>query len=205
MNTVLKQAIEKTGLSIEIIPLEIARRNAQDLLSSNELRLLRRLSELRKKFWLAARWAIKRLGVRRAFDVSPGEIETVCNDTRPCCLLPDGRDYQVSASHDDRYVVAALSPQGSRVGVDVEPIDLRCLRVAARYAPTLPEHPETATRFWSACEAVVKASGLGLRRVLSSAQPRTTEWGMELGFENGPVFQVHQVLFDNRIFSIVTA
>jgi len=109
-NAFFRKAIEKTGLSIEILPLEIAWRNAQDLLSKNELRLLRRLGELRKKFWLAARWAIKRLGSRRAFDVSPGEIETVCNDTRPCCRMPDGRDYHVSAAHDDRYVLAASSP-----------------------------------------------------------------------------------------------
>lgn len=204
-NAFFRKAIEKTGMSIEILPLEIAWRNAHGLLSSNELRLLGRLGELRKKFWLAARWAIKRLGSRRAFDVSPGEIETVCNNTRPCCRMPDGRDYHVSASHDDQYVVAALTPAGTRVGVDVEPIDLRCLRVAARYAPTLPDHPETATRFWSACEAVVKCSGLGLRAVLRSVRPRTTEWGMELGFENGSVFQVHQVLFDNRIFSVATA
>jgi phosphopantetheinyl transferase len=204
-NSYLKKAIEKTGLSIEILPLEIAWRNAEGLLSQNEQRLLLRLGELRKKFWLAARWTIKRLASRRAFDVSPGEIETVCNNTRPCCRMPDGQDYHVSASHDDRYVLAALSSEGTRVGVDVEAIDPRCLRVAARYAPTLPDHPETATRFWSACEAVVKCSGLGLRRVLRSVRPRTTEWGMELGFENGLVYQVHQVRFDNRIFSIATA
>jgi phosphopantetheinyl transferase len=204
-NSYLKKAIEKTGLSIEILPLEIAWRNAEGLLSQNEQRLLLRLGELRKKVWLAARWTIKRLASRRAFDVSPGEIETVCNNTRPCCRMPDGQDYHVSASHDDRYVLAALSSEGTRVGVDVEAIDPRCLRVAARYAPTLPDHPETATRFWSACEAVVKCSGLGLRRVLRSVRPRTTEWGMELGFENGLVYQVHQVRFDNRIFSIATA
>ena len=204
-NAFFHKAIERTGMSIEILPLEIAWRNAQCLLSKNELRLLSRLGELRKKFWLAARWAIKRLGSRRAFDVSPDEIETVCNNTRPCCRMPDGRDYHVSASHDDLYVLAALTPEGTRVGVDVEPIDLRCLRVAARYAPTLREHPETATRFWSACEAVVKCSGLGLRAVLRSVRPRATKWGMELGFDNGSVFQVHQILFDNRIFSVATA
>lgn len=195
----------KAGLSFEILPLEIAWRNAEGLLSATEQRLLGRLSQIRKKFWLAARWAIKRLGARRAFDVSPGEIETVCNDTRPCCRMPDGSDFQVSASHDDRYVVAALTPRGTRVGVDVEPIDRRSLRVAARYAPTLPERPETATRFWSACEAVVKCSGRGLRSVLKTVRPKTTEWGMELGFENGVVYQVHQVRFDDRIFSIATA
>ena len=198
-------AFKRAGLSIEILPLEIAWRNAEGLLSESEQRLLRRLSDLRKKFWLAARWAIKRLGTRRAFDVSPEEIETVCNATRPCCRMPDGSDFQVSASHDDRYVVAALTPHGTRVGVDVEPIDRRCLRVAARYAPTLPERPETATRFWSACEAVVKCSGRGLRTVLRTVRPRATEWGMELGFENGVVYQVHQVRFDGRIFSIATA
>lgn len=203
-NALFRKAFERTGLSIEILPLEIAWRNAQGMLSSNELCLLRRLGELRKKYWLAARWAIKRLGSRRAFDVSPDEIETVCNNTRPCCRMPDGRDYHVSASHDAQYVVAALTLAGTRVGVDVEPIDLRCLRVAARYAPTLPEHPEAATRFWSACEAVVKCSGLGLRVVLRSVIPRTTEWGMELGFDDGHVFQVHQVRFDNRIFSVAT-
>jgi phosphopantetheinyl transferase len=205
MNGWLRQAVEKTGLSVEILPLEIAWRNAGDLLSDNERRLLRRLSELRKKCWLAARWAIKRLGTRRAFDVSPAQVETVCNHTRPCCLLPDGQDFCVSASHDDRYIFAALSPGGARVGVDVEPIDPRCLRVAARYAPTLPDHPETATRFWSACEAVVKCSGLGLRKVLRTARPRTTDWGMQLNLENGTVYDVHQLLFDDRIFSIATA
>jgi phosphopantetheinyl transferase len=204
-NAFFRKAVEKTGLSIEILPLEIAWRNAQGMLSANELRRLHRLGELRKKFWLAARWAIKRLGSRRAFDVSPDEIETVCNSTRPCCQMPNGRDYNVSASHDTRYVVAALTPAGTRVGVDVEPIDPRCLRVAARHAPTLPEHPETATRFWSACEAVVKCSGLGLRAVLRSVIPKTTEWGMELGFDDGSVFQVHQIRFDNRIFSVATA
>lgn len=195
----------KTGLSIEILPLEIAWRNAEGLLSATEQRLLLRLSTLRRKFWLAARWAIKRLGTRRAFDVSPGEIETVCSDTRPCCKMPDGSDFQVSASHDDRYVVAALTPRGTMVGVDVELIDRRCLRVAARYAPTLPDRPETATRFWSACEAVVKCSGLGLRSVLKTVRPKTTDWGMEMGFDDGLVFNVHQVMFDNRIFSIATA
>jgi phosphopantetheinyl transferase len=205
MSTLLTKAIAKTGLSIEILPLEIAWRNAEGLLSESEQHLLRRLSDLRRKFWLAARWAIKRLGTRRAFDVSPGEIETVCDNTRPCCRMPDGKDFHVSASHDDRYVLAALTPPGTRVGVDVEPIDRRCLRVAARYAPTLPDRPETATRFWSACEAVVKCSGRGLRSVLRNVRPRTTEWGMELGFENGSVFQVHQVIFDDRIFSIATA
>ncbi|MEV7965852.1 4'-phosphopantetheinyl transferase superfamily protein [Sphaerisporangium sp. NPDC088356] len=94
---------------------------------------------------------------------------------RPYLALPDGRPpLDFNLSHSGEWALVAVTPPGSRVGVDVERIrqDLDCLEMARRmYQPAEVDrlhYADPAARhtdyfeLWSAKEAYVKAVGVGL-------------------------------------------
>jgi phosphopantetheinyl transferase len=188
---------------VELIPLPEACTNALEFLSSTEKRMLDQVGNKRREAWIASRIAIKRLGHRRVPTAQPDTIVT-CRlaDGPPCCIFPDGRSLPVSDAHDDFYVIAAISGAGTRVGVDVEPVSLDCARVIRRFFPTRPGDPLSATRLWTACEAVAKCTRIELLRVLKEARITSeTEKQMVLELSGKGSFWVLQTVFANRVLS----
>ncbi len=126
----------------------------------------------RKKSYLGARLALKRLFRicrEESFHIRPEKIETVRNNsTKPCCDCTDTTPLaHVSVAHDSRFAVAVCGP--GPIGVDVEVIAGRALRAARlfmsdREQQLLHASPvtdvEAAVRIWSLKEAVSKAAGI---------------------------------------------
>jgi phosphopantetheinyl transferase (holo-ACP synthase) len=142
---------------------------AEKALSTDELKRLEKMGRKRKKSYLAARLACKRLSRRLSgndMDTPADRISTISHDlVRPCCPLTDGsRAVSCAASHDSRFAVAIAS--GKRVGIDVEKISERVLKSRELYmtedekavvdASFLGEI-QAALRIWSIKEAAAKA------------------------------------------------
>jgi len=168
---------------------------------------LAEIGELRRNSWLAARFAIKKLGHGLNPTASLESIETSRDKSSPpCCIFPDGRSLPVSVSHDNWYVIAATSPPGSKVGVDIEPISQRCVKVINHFFPGWTDDPEKSTRLWTACEAVAKCSQTHLLTVLRTARAVSKpEYLMQVELDNKPSYIVRQTLFENRILSLVSS
>jgi phosphopantetheinyl transferase len=203
----LTQAPGWHDLDIELVTIEQACHEAESLLTPTERQLFGRIGIGRRRSWLASRVAIKRLGHRLAPEIESRFIET-CRmiDTPSCCLFPDGRSVPVSVAHDSYYVLAAMAACGKRVGVDIEPVDQRCVRVIERYFPSWPADPLPATRLWTACEAVAKCSRTALAEVLRTANCRAD--GPERVFVDIPMksgFLVRNILFENRILAATSS
>ncbi len=125
--------------------------------------------ERRRRSFLGARLALKRLGRLLSGDrTSPPEaLESSAPDgVLPAC---PGFAGHASASHDSRFAVAAAD--GRPLGVDVERMAGRVLATrrmyldadeAARVAASPLGELRAATRAWCAKEAAAKACGFGL-------------------------------------------
>ncbi|MEW6666891.1 MAG: 4'-phosphopantetheinyl transferase superfamily protein [Thermodesulfobacteriota bacterium] len=143
-------------------------------LSVSETERFQRLGPARRRSYLAARLACKRLArtLRGNDALTPAsELTTLGPDQiRPCCPLdPEDSPVSCSVSHDDRFGVAAAGEH--RVGVDVERISERALRSRHLYMkesePLLVREAalgemETAVRVWTLKEAAAKAFDLTL-------------------------------------------
>ncbi|MFO7707892.1 MAG: polyketide synthase dehydratase domain-containing protein [Desulfobacterales bacterium] len=166
---------------------------AEKSLSEPERRRMAPMSGRRRRSYLAARLACKRISRRLSghdLQRSPRAITTICEDrpSHPCCPLAGGRaPVSCSVSHDDRFAIAVASDR--RVGVDVEKVSERVLKTRSLFMSEpeqalVPGSPlgeaETAVRIWSIKEAVTKALDIRLAdawqrvRVISvgSAQSR---------------------------------
>jgi 4'-phosphopantetheinyl transferase len=122
--------------------------------------------------FVAARTLIRRLlGGELACD--PGQIEIVETASgKP--RLADGGDLEFNVSHGGELVLVALA-RGREVGIDVEPTissrrridDIAELALGPRAVEQLRSVPLAErgamfTRWWVRCEAVCKATGVGL-------------------------------------------
>ena len=177
------------------------------LLSLAERTRLQSFNGPRRDEWLASRAAIKRLAWGQLPGVSLSSVETCDNngDSRPACVLPDGSNYPVSVSHDHRYVLAALSSNLYPVGVDLEPVSDRPLKVIHRHFPDWPRDQEAATHLWCACEALAKCRNSSLTAVLRDTQACWFEGvGMLMELPDGRCYKIFQTIYDNRVFSITT-
>lgn len=148
---------------------------ADKTLSGREQLRLAGMGGRRRRSYLAARLACKRIARRVSGDdvrTAPGDIATVCADRpdRPCCPSTDGRSlFPCSVSHDDRFAVAVAAE--GRVGVDVEKASARLLKSRSLYMSAaerfLSERSplgavEAAVRIWSVKEAAAKALDIPL-------------------------------------------
>lgn len=123
----------------------------------------------RRRAYLGARLALKRLGRGLTGDWAspPGALETSAPDgILPACPGFSGR---VSAAHDDRFAVAVAGERP--IGVDVERLAPRVLSTRRMFLDEaeqalVRESPlgelRAATRAWCAKEAAAKAWGFGL-------------------------------------------
>ena len=153
-----------------LIDIETIPSIGEDLLTTRESARTVRMGSRRRKDFIAARVALKRLArqldlVRE--DRPDREIETLgADDVRPC-LAESG--IHCSVSHRDRLVVAVAHRHP--VGVDLELISEKATRIWSRFlSPGESElvlqsglSPErAAARAWTIKEAAAKAFGLHL-------------------------------------------
>lgn len=141
---------------------------ARAALSSGERETCARLvGARRRRDYRAGRLAGKRAAAR-ALGGRPGPgIEVIStSDGSPRLVMVDARgrrqpaDARISISHRDGCAVAAVAPEGTRVGVDLERMG-SLDRTAARYFLTEAERASDVTALWSLKEAAWKALGLG--------------------------------------------
>jgi phosphopantetheinyl transferase len=139
----------------------------------------------RRKSFLAARLALKRLFRRCRAQQGPmvpeHVIETVSkNSPLPRCSAldgSDGPDLQCSVSHDRRLAIA-VAHTGS-VGVDIEEISPKALKAKKIYMNEKEiqlvrrshlEDQEAALRIWSIKEGAAKAFGMNLAEAWQAVQ-----------------------------------
>jgi len=148
---------------------------ADQTLSERERLRLAGMSGRRRKSYLAARLACKRIARQLSGHdtrTAPGDITTVCPDRpdHPRCPTTDGRFLlPCSVSHDDRFAVAVAADR--RVGVDVEKASARLLKSRSLYMSAAEQvlsresglgEIEAAVRIWSIKEAAAKALDITL-------------------------------------------
>lgn len=147
---------------------------AQKALSDSEKKRFQPMGKKRRQSFLSARLACKQISRRLSGNdrETPAEnIHTLCPDLkRPCCrLIASGTVVTCSVSHDDRFVVAAVSD--GRAGIDVEEISARVLRSTHLFMNAAeerllqlsePDAAGTAIRIWSIKEAAAKALDINL-------------------------------------------
>lgn len=172
-----KQTAERIAAqcrAISVIELKSVTPFAKKVLSTKEKIRFDKMGDQRRKSFLAARLACKRLSrTLSGHDevTDPRDIATVFADRpHPCCPRTDGGDVcACSVSHDNRFSVAVACDRP--VGIDVEKISGRVLKSRRLYmsesemalvrATPLGE-AETAVRIWSIKEAVTKALDINL-------------------------------------------
>lgn len=160
--------------AISVIELNSVTPFAKKVLSAQEKHRFEKMGDRRRRSFLAARLACKRVsrtlsGKGQAAD--PRDITTVCADRpHPCCPRTEGGVVSsCSVSHDNRFSVAVACDRP--VGIDVEKVSGRVLKSCRLYmseseralvrASPLGE-AETAVRIWSIKEAVTKALDINL-------------------------------------------
>jgi phosphopantetheinyl transferase len=146
---------------------------AERALSTRERERLQRLGEPRRRSYLAARLACKR--IYRTLGGSDlltpaSEITTVCPDLiHPCCPLDGDSTACCSVSHDDRFGIAAVGDH--RVGIDVERVSERPLKSRHLYMneserllveESAVGRMHAAVRIWTIKEAAAKAFDMNL-------------------------------------------
>ena len=146
---------------------------AEKALSGPERRRFDQLGVRRRRSFLSARLACKRIARRRsAVDRwrAADEITTLAVDgVRPACPRDTAAGIFCSVSHDDRFAVAVAGDR--RLGVDVERISRRALRAGRIYMSHAEQvqvkqselgEAEAAVRVWTIKEAAAKALDISL-------------------------------------------
>jgi len=171
--------------ALTVIELATVAPFADKALSADERKRYEKMGDRRRKSFLAARLACKRLSrilSGNDTETDPRDITTVYADKpRPCCPLTDGcSGYSCSVSHDDRFAVAVAST--GRVGVDVEKMSERVLKSRSLFMSEQEQALaresrlggiETAVRIWSIKEAVTKALDIPLTDAWHRVQVRS--------------------------------
>ncbi len=163
-------------------------------LSAGEQRALAGLkTPKRKRDWLAARLAAKRVIGRRmkalGRPAEPADIVIANHDTRePFVADEDGdpdESLPISLSHAGDYGACALGAPGTRIGMDLERIEPRdpawreLMADDSELEPDVLASSEALTRLWTAKEAVLKLLGVGLSVDLRGVMPRA-DGGVQL-------------------------
>ncbi|MGW8185701.1 MAG: polyketide synthase dehydratase domain-containing protein [Desulfobacterales bacterium] len=172
-----KKTVERIAAqcrAISVIELKSVAPFANKVLSAEEKIRFEKMGDRRRKSFLAARLACKRLSrtLSGHDDVTdPTDISTVWADRpHPCCPRTDGGAVcACSVSHDNRFGVAVACDRP--VGIDVEKVSGRILKTRRLYMSesemalvqaSLLGEAETAVRIWSIKEAVTKALDMNL-------------------------------------------
>ncbi|MGD9008409.1 MAG: polyketide synthase dehydratase domain-containing protein [Desulfobacteraceae bacterium] len=166
--------LQKRCLDLCVIELDAVAAFARQGLSELENQRFQRMQQRRKRSYLGARMALKRLS-RKLSDGMPQTpahaIHTHDADgARPRCASPsNGGSLFCSASHSRRFAAAAAA--GAPVGIDVETVTDRAVRCSSIFMSETEQQllhrttlgqPQAAVRIWSAKEAVAKAKKIPL-------------------------------------------
>jgi phosphopantetheinyl transferase len=209
--------IARQCVGLAVVELDAAAPFADRSLTPLENERYQNLGSRRRKSFLAARLALKRL-FRRCRDqgaqVPAQAIETVFKDSPlPRCSTLDGAagsGLQCSVSHDRRLAVAAVHTD--KVGVDIEEITYKALKTKnifmhedemrlVRQSPQ--EDQEAALRVWSIKEAAAKASGMNLADAWQAVRvidlgDRRSSFTMD-----GKKLIAYHAMMDNHVITLV--
>lgn len=143
----------------------------------------------RRREWLGARVCLKAMLLRRRRVADPAQCE-ITKDTRGRPWLSFAPDvpvnpaYDCSLSHKGRFACAgASSTAGTSIGVDVEEVSPRLLRLAGAFAADrdsmIRSRPpeERLALLWALKEACAKAVGGGIGVALGSVVSEETAEG----------------------------
>jgi len=165
-------------MGIVLLDIEHLLPNEKDLLTHREAARAEELGPRRRRSFIAARVALKRLARQIALaekDTPDSDIETLGPDRVRPCLAESG--LHCSVSHTNRFSVAAghVHP----VGVDIEVVSEKAVRIWHLFMPsknagllsTSGIGPErTATRAWTIKETAAKAFGLDLSEAIREVE-----------------------------------
>jgi phosphopantetheinyl transferase len=157
---------------------------ASRILTPREKERFERMGTQRRKSFLAARMALKRLYrrcCRQDAMLPAAAIETVCqNSPLPCCgdlNATIGPGLNCSVSHDRRLAIAVVHTE--KVGVDIEELSEKVLKTKNIYMheeelelvrrSPIKDHA-AALRIWSIKEAAAKAFGMNLAEAWQAAR-----------------------------------
>ena len=141
-----------------------------------------------------------RLSADRA-GIALGELQKDSDDVP----LPFG-EYHWSVSHKPRYVAAVVGP--GRMGIDIEEIEPRKREIFG-YVASEEEWEllggkswDSLYRCWTAKEAVVKSTGIGLAGLKSCRVDGVQDNGVSMSFERR-LYEIAQLRHDGHIIAVV--
>lgn len=169
----------------------------------------------RRREWLGARVCLKTMLLRRRDVSDPIQCEIVKDASgRPRLSFAPGRSvrvaYDCSLSHKDRFACASASSRvDTRVGVDIEEVSPRLLRLAGAFdrdrasliRPRPPE--ERLALLWALKEACAKAVGGGIGMALGHVScEETAEGRHRVRTGEGIAFHARHVLHDGYVVAL---
>ncbi len=167
---------------ISLVELDAVAPYASEALSPREAARFTKMGFRRKRSYLSARMALKRLSRRLQNDnmqIAPETLTTLKSDlVKPHCPVQSPTQaVWCSVSHNRRFAIAVAADHP--VGVDVEVISPKAVKFAHIYMSaqeiTLMQQSnlgkaEAAARVWTLKEAVAKATGMNLATAWQQAQ-----------------------------------
>jgi len=223
---VLAEAVELVPLAltaddVEVSLLDVTRLADPDVtaarfLTPTELEDYARLRHpARRREWLGARVCLKTMLLRRRCVTDPTQCEITKDAAgRPwLCFAPGFSGAVVrdcSLSHKGRFACAAASSlAATRVGVDIEEISPRLLRLDRAFAgdhdrPIRPRSPEERLALlWALKEACAKATGGGLGFALGAVEcEETAEGRHRVRTADGREFRARHVVHDRYVVAL---
>jgi phosphopantetheinyl transferase len=183
------------------------------LLSLREKFRWQNLGSRRKKSFLGARLALKRLSRRLAPDGLTDEapaLDTLAADNlRPALAGPGSSRFQCSAAHDDRLAAAVAAEEP--IGLDVEKISDRALRGRSLFMSESEQsllassglgQEAAAVRVWTIKEATAKALSLTLPEAWRKVEVTAIGKNLSLADVDGRTLMVHHIEVDDHVLSI---
>jgi phosphopantetheinyl transferase len=169
----------------------------------------------RRREWLGARVCLKTMLLRRRSVSEPTQCEIVKDASgRPWVSFVPGRPastaFDCSLSHKGRFAGAcASSKAGTMVGVDLEKVSPRLLKLSGAFAgdrqalirPRPPE--ERLALLWAVKEACAKATGGGIGMALGRVTcEETAEGRHQVRTGEGLEFQARDFLHDGFVIAL---
>lgn len=199
-------------LGIALLEIEHLRPQENALLTPREAARAEELGSRRRKLFIAARVALKKLSRQIGLaskDTTDSGIETLGPDrVRPCLAQSN---FFCSVSHTDRLVVAVGNTDP--IGVDIEVVSAKALRIWHLFMPsknidlfpTSGIGPErAATRAWTIKEAAAKAFCLDLSEAIREVEiVRVGEHDSEIR-HRGRTYSVKHAEGEGHVLSLLT-